>query len=61
MCVGIWSLLSYVKDSNIIATVALPEVPAYMKEDELATGWDSILGVQVALENPRVTCDNHYQ
>jgi len=45
MCIGIWSLLGYVKDSNIMAAVALPEVPAYMKEDELATRWDSILNL----------------
>jgi hypothetical protein len=43
MCVGIWSLLGYVNDSDIKAAVALPVVPAYIKEDELALGWDNIL------------------
>jgi len=43
MCVGIWSLLGYVKDSDIKAIVVLPEVPADTKEDILVTGWDAIL------------------
>ena len=34
MCIGIWSLLSYVKDSDIKAAIALPVVPACMKEDD---------------------------
>jgi len=44
MCVGIWSLLGYVKDSDIKAVVMmLPEVPADTKEDILVPGWDSIV------------------
>jgi hypothetical protein len=43
MCVGVWSLLGYVKDSDIKAVVILPEIPANMKEDDLVTGWDAIL------------------
>ena len=43
MCVGIWSLLGFVKESDIKAAVALPAVPADMKEDELVTGWDMVL------------------
>jgi hypothetical protein len=42
MCVGIWSLLGYVKDSDIKAVVMLPEIPANMKEDTLVAGWDAI-------------------
>lgn len=33
MCLGIWSRLGYVKDSDIKAVVALPGVPANAKED----------------------------
>jgi hypothetical protein len=42
MCVGVWSSLGYVKDSDIKAVVVLPEVPANKKEDDLAVGWDNI-------------------
>jgi hypothetical protein len=43
MCLGVWSLLGYVKDSDIKAVAILPEVPAGTKEDDLAVGWDDIL------------------
>jgi hypothetical protein len=42
MCLGIWSRLGYVKDSDIKAVVVLPEVPVDEEEEELAVGWDSI-------------------
>ena len=42
MCLGVWSHLGYVKDSDIKAVVILPQVPANEKEEELALGWDSI-------------------
>lgn len=43
MCLGIWSRLGYVKDSDIKAVVALPGVPANAKEDILPIGWDAIV------------------
>ena len=42
MCLGVWSRLGYVKDSDIKTVVVLPEVPADEDEEELAVGWDSI-------------------
>lgn len=42
MCLGVWSRLGYVKDSDIKAVVILPEVSADI-EDEVASGWDAIL------------------
>jgi hypothetical protein len=42
MCLGVWSRLGYVKDSDIKAVAILPEVPANMKEEDLAVGWDTI-------------------
>jgi hypothetical protein len=43
MCLGVWSGLGYVKDSDIRGAVALPEVPTDAKEDVLAVGWDMVL------------------
>jgi hypothetical protein len=40
MCVGAWSLMGFVKDSNIRAVVALPEVDG--EEEELEDDWDAI-------------------
>ena len=42
MCLGAWSLRGFVKDRDIKAVVILPEIPANMKEDDLAVGWDTI-------------------
>ena len=42
MCLGVWSHLGYVKDSDIKAVVILPEVPANVKEGNLAYQWDAI-------------------
>lgn len=43
MCLGIWSHLGYVHNSDINAVVVLPGVPANTKEETLAVGWDAIL------------------
>ncbi|KAF8810408.1 hypothetical protein BYT27DRAFT_7092030, partial [Phlegmacium glaucopus] len=43
MCLGVWSRMGYVKDSDIRAVVVLPEIPANAKEEDLAVGWDAIL------------------
>jgi hypothetical protein len=40
MCIGAWSLMGFVKDSDIRAVVALPEVDG--KEEELEDDWDAI-------------------
>jgi hypothetical protein len=42
MCLGAWSHLGYVKDTDIKAVVRLPEVPDNTKEEDLAVGWDTI-------------------
>ena len=42
MCLGVWSLLGYVSNSDIKAVVVLPGVPADAKEDPLDDGWDAI-------------------
>jgi len=43
MCLGVWSRLGYVRNSDIRAVVVLPEVPANTRKGNLAAGWDSIL------------------
>ena len=42
MCLGYWSLLGYVKDSDVKAVTVLAEIPAGEEEEELAAGWDAI-------------------
>ena len=42
MCLGIWSLLGYVKDYNVKAVVVLPELQADEEEGELKLGWDNV-------------------
>jgi hypothetical protein len=43
MCLGVWSRLGFVKDSDVKKAMALPEIPADAKEGDLSDGWDSIL------------------
>jgi hypothetical protein len=43
MCLGVWSLLGFVKDSDVKAVVILPELRADEDEGELEIHWDSIL------------------
>ena len=40
MCVGAWSQLGYVKDSDIAEVVMQPEIP---EEGRLAEGWYLII------------------
>jgi len=40
LCVGVWSLLGYVKDNDVKAAAVLPAVDG--KEEELPEDWDSI-------------------
>jgi hypothetical protein len=42
MCLGAWSALGFVSDSDIKVVVRLPEIPADTKEDDIAIGWDAI-------------------
>ena len=46
MCLGIWSRLGYVKDSDIKAVVVLPGIPSNTKEDIPSIGWDSIVDIE---------------
>jgi hypothetical protein len=43
MCLGVWSLLGFVKDSDVKAVVILPELRADEDEGELERDWDKIL------------------
>ena len=43
MCLGVWSILGYVKDSDVKAVVVLPELQADEQEEELEIGWDRVL------------------
>ena len=40
MCLGVWSMMGYVKDSDIKAATVKPEVLG--EEKELVDGWDDI-------------------
>ena len=40
LCVGVWSVMGYVKDGGMKAAAVLPEVKG--KEDELSADWDSL-------------------
>ena len=40
LCIGVWSLMGYVKDEDVKAAAVLPEVNG--EEEELATDWDSL-------------------
>lgn len=40
MCLGVWSLLGFVSDSDVKAVVTLPELGADEDEDELEIHWD---------------------
>jgi hypothetical protein len=42
MCVGAWSLLGYVKDRDVRAATALPEIIGDDSEEELDRNWDAI-------------------
>ena len=43
MCLGVWSLLGFVRDSDVKAVVVLPELRADEDEGELDIHWDRIL------------------
>ena len=43
MCLGIWSILGYVKDSNVKSIIVLPGLWADEQEEELELGWDKVL------------------
>jgi hypothetical protein len=40
MCVGAWSLMGYVKDKDVKAATAVPDVEGV--EEELDEDWDNI-------------------
>ena len=42
LCLGNWSLLGYIKDSDVEAVAMMPDVEGNI-EEELDEGWDSIL------------------
>jgi len=42
LCLGSWSLLGYIKDSDAEAVARMPDVEGNV-EEELEEGWDSIL------------------
>lgn len=42
LCLRSWSLLGYIKDSDVEAVARMPDVEGNV-EEELEEGWDSIL------------------
>jgi hypothetical protein len=40
LCLGVWSLMGYVKDEDVRAAAVLPEVDG--EEEELPMDWDSL-------------------
>lgn len=42
MCLGVWSRMGYVQDSDIKAVVTLPPLANEEKESPLANDWDAI-------------------
>ena len=43
LCLGVWSLMGYVKDSDVKAAAVLPEVDG--QEEMLPKDWDSIVNM----------------
>ena len=43
MCLGVWSLLGYVRDYDVKTVVVLPEFQAGDEEEELKLGWDKVV------------------
>jgi hypothetical protein len=41
MCLGAWSRLGYVKDTDVMAVAMMPEMEG--EENDLEAGWDCIL------------------
>lgn len=42
LCLGSWSLLGYIKDSDVEAVARMPDIEGDV-EEELEEGWDSIV------------------
>lgn len=42
MCLGVWSLLGYVRDEDIQAVTALEEIVGEERMEELSKDWDAI-------------------
>ena len=40
LCLGVWSVMGYVRDSDVLAAVVLPEVEG--EEGDLPADWDAI-------------------
>ena len=43
MCLRAWSLMGYVKDSDVKSVTVLPDVNEDEDEEPLAENWDSII------------------
>jgi hypothetical protein len=42
LCLGSWSLMGYIKDSDVEAVARMPDIEGD-QEEELDEGWDKIL------------------
>lgn len=42
MCLGVWSVMGYVKDSDVKAVTALPDLKDGEQEPELDEDWDRL-------------------
>jgi hypothetical protein len=40
LCLGCWSLMGFVKDSDVLSAASLPDLVG--EEPEVAIGWDAI-------------------
>lgn len=43
LCLGAWSLMGYVKDSDVKAVTVLPDLKEGEKEEPLGDDWDLII------------------
>lgn len=43
MCLGAWSALGFVKDSNVQSVTSLPDLKDGKKEAQLEEDWDVVL------------------
>lgn len=43
MCLGVWSLLGFVKDEDVLSVTKLDDIPEGEDEEELEEGWDAII------------------
>ncbi|KAF8801348.1 hypothetical protein BYT27DRAFT_7115186, partial [Phlegmacium glaucopus] len=43
MCLGVWSVMGYVKDTDMMAVTAMPDLKENEEEGPLDDDWDAIM------------------